>query len=54
MKTLKLIFASALFLILGSTAIAQPSAAQVKKDVSKTFPTAVSVEVIGNGETTEE
>lgn len=54
MKTLKLIFASTLFLILGSTAIAQPSAAQVKKDVSKTFPTAVSVEVIGNGETTEE
>jgi hypothetical protein len=54
MKTLKLIFASALFLILGSTAIAQPSAAQVKKDVTKTFPGAISIEVIGNGETTEE
>lgn len=39
---------------MASTAIAQPSAAQVKKDVNKTFPGAITIEVIGNGETTEE
>lgn len=54
MKTLKTIFASALLLLIGSTAMAQPSAAQVKKDVSKTFPGAITIEVVGNGETTEE